>query len=75
MTQARVPKFMDISLDKIYSESLSLYLDLIDYFPHYDDNYVPQRDFFWNILQSLKPAYYKKLIDGCHEKRCGVGED
>jgi len=48
---------------------------LIDYFPHYDDSYVPPWDFFWSILQTLKPSYYIKIMDGCYAKRFKVGEE
>ena len=66
---------MDISLDKMYEETLRNFPELIDYFPHYDDGYVPPWDFFWNIVQALKPKYVRDLIDACNEKWCGVGED
>jgi len=75
VAQVNVPKFLEISLELIYKEALSLFPDLIDYFPHYDDSYVPPWNFFWSILQTLKPQYYKKVMDACYEKRFKVGEE
>jgi len=34
-----------------------------DYFPDYDESYVPQRKFFWTLYLSLYPDEAKKIIE------------
>jgi hypothetical protein len=70
-----VPKFIDVTLVKIYNQALKEFPELESYFPHYDKGYLPPRQFFWDILNSLKPQFVQSIMRECMEKRCGMGED
>ena len=39
--QFNVPKFEELSLSLVYPKALNKFPELEDYFPHYDENYVP----------------------------------
>lgn len=39
--QYNVPKFEELSLSIIYPKALNRFPDLEDYFPHYDEAYMP----------------------------------
>ena len=60
--QFNVPKFEELSLSLVYPKALNKFPELEDYFPHYDENYVTPRDFFWGIFSTQYPEYVKKLI-------------
>ena len=55
--------------------SLKKFPEVRDYFPDYDEGYLPPRQYFWDILTSLKPQFVKSLLRECMEKWCGVGEE
>ena len=74
VTHAKVPKYMDITLSKIYKSALEKFPDLIDYFPHYEDDYIPPRDFFWNVLNAVKPGFVRLILKQQQDKRFGIGE-
>jgi hypothetical protein len=44
-----VPHHPSLELKHFYKETLNRRAQLIEYFPHYDDSYIPPRDFFWAV--------------------------
>ena len=66
---------MDIGLEKIYRETLEEFPEMTQYFPDYDQSYVPPRQFFWDVMNAVVPRYVKQLLDNCRLQRCGVGEN
>jgi hypothetical protein len=70
-----VPKFIDVTLSKIYRQTLQKFPELMQYFPHYDEEYIPPRQFFWDVVNALKPEFVKSIVQECLEKRCGTGEE
>ena len=64
-----------MTLQKIYNQSLKKFPELEEYFPHYDEKYIPPRQYFWDILNALKPQFVQALLKECMEKRCGYGEE
>ena len=52
----------------MYLRALDKFPELEDYFPHYDDKYIPPWEFFWGVLATLHPNVVKKLIKWSHEK-------
>ena len=49
---------------------------LKDYLPDLDQNSnrLPERDFFFGILGTLKPDYLKKIIEDANKNRFSVNE-
>jgi len=64
-----VPKYEELSLGNIYNRILDWFPEMEDYFPHYDDKYVPQWEFFWGVLSTLHPEFVKKMIKKAQEWR------
>ena len=64
-----VPKYEELSLGLIYLKVLDKFPEMENYFPHYDDSYIPPWDYFWGIFSTLHPDYVKKLIQKSHERR------
>ena len=46
-----------------------------DYFPHYNDKYLPPREFFWGVFSTLHPNTVKRIIKRAHEKRVSTDEN
>ena len=63
-----VPKFEELWLSSVYLKALDKFPDLENYFPHYDDKYIPPWEFFWGVLATLHPNVVKKIIKWAHEK-------
>jgi hypothetical protein len=55
-----VPKYEELSLGLIYLKVLNKFPEMEDYFPHYDDKYIPPWEFFWGVLATLHPNAVKK---------------
>jgi len=65
--QFNVPKYDELALGSIYNWVLDKFPEMEDYFPHYDERYLPPWEFFWGIFSTLHPDYVKKLIKKAHE--------
>ena len=65
--QYNVPKYEELALSLVYSKALNKFPELEDYFPHYDDHYLPQREFFWGVFSTQYPEYVKRLIKKAQE--------
>jgi len=48
---------------------------LKDFFPHYDEDYLPQKDFFWTVFRSAYPKECKQLIDEAMKLKAGDDEE
>ena len=49
--------------------------DFRRYFPDYDANYVPQREFFWSIFMSLFRKEAEELIKEARLKKIGEEDE
>jgi len=64
-----VPKFEELSLSKVYKKILQKYRNVEDYMPQYEEEgYMPPRQFFWDVLNTLEPQFIKKLLNNAHSK-------
>ena len=65
-----VPHYEELSVKNIYDDAMKD--DLVkDYLPELEQNSnrFPERDFFFGILNSLRPQYLKKIIDDANKVR------
>ena len=42
-------------MTRVYPMMLEKLPGLIDFFPHYDEEYLPQKDFFWTVFKTAYP--------------------
>jgi hypothetical protein len=59
-----VPRYEELSVKNLYDDAMSDH-DLSVYLPDRDQlsNKLPERDFFFGILGTIKPDYLTKIID------------
>ena len=62
-----VPKYDELALGNIYNRILDRFPEMENYFPHYDDNYMPPWEFFWGVFSTLHPEFVKKMIKKAQE--------
>ena len=48
-----VPRYKELSASYVFGKIISLYTDMMDYFPDFIDEFKPNRDFFWNIFNTI----------------------
>ena len=65
-----VPHYEELSVKNLYDDAMKDEL-LRDYLPDLEQNSnrIPERDFFFGILGSLRPEYLKKIIDDANKVR------
>jgi hypothetical protein len=59
-----VPRYEELSVKNLYDDAMSDH-DLSVYLPDRDQlsNKLPERDFFFGILGTIKPDYLTKIFD------------
>jgi hypothetical protein len=69
-----VPKFEELSVKNLYSDALND-PDVGPYIPDLEmnSNRLPERDFFFGVLSTIKPDYLKQIIDDAHKNRYESG--
>ena len=58
-----VPLYEELTADKMYAKVNGYIENLADYFPDYDESYIPPRKYFWDIFSTLNQELAEKLID------------
>ena len=65
-----VPHYDELSVKNLYGDAMKDEL-VKDYLPELEQNSnrIPERDFFFGILNSLRPQYLRKVIDDSNRVR------
>ena len=71
-----VPCYQEISVKNLYEDAMKDEL-LMKYLPTREQlsGRLPERDFFFGLLCTLRNQYMKDIIAGAHKARYTVGED
>jgi hypothetical protein len=71
-----VPCYQEISVKNLYEDAMKDEL-LVKYLPTREQlsGRLPERDFFFGLLCTLRNQYMKDIIAGAHKARYTVGED
>ena len=57
------PQYEELTADKMYAKVKGYIENLADYFPDYDESYIPPRKYFWDIFSILNQELAEKFID------------
>jgi len=70
VTQPNVPKYEELSVKNLYSDAMND-SELEPYLPNLEQNSnrLPEREFFFGIMGTVKPDYLKKIIDDANKVR------
>ena len=70
VTNIVVPHYEELSVKNLYNDAMKDEL-VKDYLPELEQNSnrIPERDFFFGILNSLRPEYLKKIIEDANKVR------
>jgi hypothetical protein len=65
-----VPHFEELSVKNLYADAMKDVL-VKDYLPELEQNSnrIPEREFFFGILNSLRPEYIRKIIEDANKVR------
>ena len=63
------PQYEKLSADKMYSKVKGYIDNFADYFPDYDESYIPPRKYFWDIFSTLNQELAEKFIDHSIKER------
>ena len=63
------PQYEELTADKIYSKVKGYIDNFSDYFPDYDESYIPPRKYFWDIFSTLNQELAEKFIDHSIKER------
>ena len=58
-----VLQYEEHSTDKIYSKLKEYIYNFVDYFPDYDESYIPPSKYFWDIFSTLNNYISEKFLD------------
>ena len=68
MNYVVVPKYPELGVNKIWNYVREL-PELMQYFPDYDGKSLPERQYMWDILYTLKPDIVADLIKEARRNR------
>ena len=60
--------YKELGVSKIWNYILQI-KDLIDYFPDYQNNELPEREFMWTVLATLRSEATSSLIEDARKSR------
>ena len=63
-----IPKYKELSTNNVWIKVKQV-PDLMKYFPNLEDNWLPDRDFMWTILSTLREDEVKKLVKDARKNR------
>ena len=66
-----MPFYPELSVDKA-CPIVKSDVDLIKYFPKYSQKHLPNRDYLYTILCSVRPAETKELFTKCFQKKISL---
>ena len=64
-----VPQYEELTANKMYSKVKGYIDNFSDYFPDYDESYIPPRKYFWDIFSTLNQELAEKFIDHSIKER------
>ena len=64
-----VLQYEKLTADNMYSKVKGYIDDFSDYFPDYDESYIPPRKYFWDIFSTLNQELTEKFIDHSIKER------
>jgi hypothetical protein len=64
-----VAKYEELSLARLYPKVIDRHPELLVFFPHYKQDYIPTRSFFWKIYCSQFPLEVELILTKSHKKR------
>ena len=64
-----VPQYEELTTDKMHSKVKGYIDDFSDYFPDYDERYIPPRKYFWDIFSTLNQEIAERFIDHSIKER------
>ena len=69
-----VPKYTELSMRNVFREAINRYPNLIARLPVYptdnpDNDIYPERDYFWNVFNTLHNNTVSDIIHQCYERR------
>ena len=67
--QIFVPQYEDLTADKMYAKVKRYIENFADYFPDYEESYIPPRKYFWDIFSTLNQELAEKFIDHSIKER------
>ena len=67
---AQVPKWPELCVKNLFSGIIAEHAELKKYFPDYTGALkLPSRQYFWRVVKTLCPVYYKDLVDSALKNR------
>ena len=64
-----VPQYEELTADKMYAKVKGYIENFADYFPDYEESYIPPRKYFWDIFSTLNQELAEKFIDHSIKER------
>ena len=64
-----VIQYEELTADKKYSKAKGYIDNFSDYFPNYDESYIPSKKYFWDIFSTLNQEHAEKFIDHSIKER------
>ena len=64
-----VPQYEELTADKMYAKVKGYIENFADYFPDYEEGYIPPRKYFWDIFSTLNQELAEKFIDHSIKER------
>ena len=58
-----VPQYEELTADKMYSKVKGYIDKLAEYFPDYDESFIPPRKYFWDIFSTLNQELAGRFIN------------
>ena len=53
----------------MYPKSKNYVLNIVDYFPEFDDNYIPPKKYLWDVFSTINSDLAEKFIDHSIKQR------
>ncbi len=65
----KIPTWPELSVSKLLPEILSDSILKHYFYDKYGKGKVPDREYFWGVINAVKPGYFKALINSALEQR------
>jgi hypothetical protein len=76
LRQTAIPRYEELSVKNLYKDAMSD-VEVCQYLPDLEQNSskLPEREFFFNVLGTVKPEYLKYIIEQAEQKRYKGSEE
>ena len=68
LNRSNIPSFNELSINKLWSHFKSN-STLMKYMPEYASKQLPEKEFFFNVLNTLYPVEVEKMVDAAYKAR------